>query len=336
MANMNETTLASAIKTMYEHRLLHRAVPRLIHGRFGIDARINKFGSYELRKYGSLPVITASLAEGSTPAEQASPALTVITITPLFYGAWVGHTDILEMQAYDPVIEEASNILGEQCGVSADTLIRNVMTANATIDFSGGETALTSLVAISDMVTYADFLRQVAALENANALPVEGDKFVCIMHPFTWASLMQDPVFLNLFFEESEREGDSPLRSGYVGSILRTAIYVSSNVQSYAAGGAGSPASTPYAMLFIAKESYGYVGMAGVTPEELDAPGMGEWEVNTMKEVRPVEIIVKQLGSSGALDPLNQRATIGWKMSLATSVLNSAWIRNLQHININS
>jgi N4-gp56 family major capsid protein len=334
MANMNETTLASAVKTMYEHRLLHRAVPRLIHGRFGIPATLNHFGSYELRKYGSLSAVTSALAEGSTPAEQASPSLTVITITPLFYGSWVGHTDVLEMQAYDPIIEEVSNILGEQCGVSADTLIRNTMTANATLDYSGGETAIGNLVQTSDMVTYADFVRQVAALENANALPVEGENFVCIMHPFTWASLMQDPVFVNLFFEEAERDEDNPLRSGYVGKILRCNIYVSSNVQSYSASGASS--CTPYSMLFIAKEAYGYVGMAGITPDELDAPGMGEWEVNTMKEVRPVEIIVKQLGSSGALDPLNQRATIGWKMSLATSVLNSTWIRNLEHININS
>lgn len=331
MANMNETTLASAIKTEYEKRLLTRAVPRLVHGRFGMTARLNKFGSYELRRYNSLSAVTTSLAEGSTPAEQASPSLTVITITPLFYGAWVGHTDVLEMQSYDPVISEASSILGEQSGVSADTLIRNTMTANATLDYSGGQSAIGNLTAVSDVVTYGDFVKQVAALEGANALPAEGEDFICIMHPYTWATLMQDPVFVNLFLEEAEAGDASGLRSGYVGRILRCRIFVSSNAQSYSAQGAGS--STPYAMLFIGREAYGYVGMAGVTPEMMDEGGADEYNNNTGKEVKPVEIIVKQLGSSGALDPLNQRATIGWKMSLATSVLNNTWIRNLEHIN---
>ena len=49
MTNLLQSTLPDAIKTMYERRLLTRAVPRLIHGRFGMTARLNKYGSYELR-----------------------------------------------------------------------------------------------------------------------------------------------------------------------------------------------------------------------------------------------------------------------------------------------
>jgi hypothetical protein len=49
MANINQTSMSDAIKTQYERRLLTRALPRLVHGRFGTDARLNKFGSYELR-----------------------------------------------------------------------------------------------------------------------------------------------------------------------------------------------------------------------------------------------------------------------------------------------
>lgn len=49
MANLTQTALSDAIKTQYERRLLTRAVPRLIHGRFGMNARLNKYGSYELR-----------------------------------------------------------------------------------------------------------------------------------------------------------------------------------------------------------------------------------------------------------------------------------------------
>ncbi len=328
MANLTQTALSDAIKTQYERRLLTRAVPRLIHGRFGMNARLNKYGSYELRKYGSLSAVTSALTEGTTPAEQAAPSLTLTTITPLFYGSWLGHSDELEMTIYDPLISEMSSILGEQAGVSADTLIRNTMTAGATKDFSNGKASRGVLDAPADDVSYADFVRQVAALEAENAMPVEGENFVCIMHPHTWATLMQDPIFVNLFTEEAP---NSAIRSGYVGRLLRCNIYVTSNSREYADEGVGSTTDV-YSMLFIAKEAYGYVGMAGITPSIVDNGPVNGRNL-TGQSVKPVEIIVKQLGSAGADDPLNQRATVGWKMSLATAITNSAWIRDLEHTN---
>lgn len=183
MANINQTSMSDAIKTQYEKRLLTRALPRLVHGRYGMDARLNKMGSYELRKYGSLGIVSSALTEGTTPAEQSAPSLTLVTITPKFYGAWLGHTDELEMTAYDPIISEMSSILGEQCGLSADTLVRNVITAGATKEYSGGAAGRSSLDAPTHDVTYADFVKAVATLEAANAQPVDGEFYVCIMHP---------------------------------------------------------------------------------------------------------------------------------------------------------
>jgi len=49
MSNINTVTMGDAIKVMYEKRLLMRALPRLVHGRFGTEARLTGFGSYELR-----------------------------------------------------------------------------------------------------------------------------------------------------------------------------------------------------------------------------------------------------------------------------------------------
>lgn len=335
MANNTTSTLSDAIKTMYERRLLTRALPRLIHGRWGMQARLNKFGSYELRKYGALSAITSTLTEGTTPAEQAAISVTLVTITPSFYGAWLGTTDELEMQAFDPIISEFSSILGEQAGLSADTIIRNSLTDGATKDYAGSATSRATLDAPAHNLSYADFIREVAALEAENALPVDGEDFVVIMHSFTWASLMQDPTFVNLFTAAGENGANGPLRSGYVGRILRCKIFVSSNTREYADGGVGSTTDV-YSMLFIARESHGFVGMAGSFPN-LNVDGAPERSLNmTGQQVKPVEVIVKQLGSAGADDPLNQRATIGWKMSLGMEVTNSAWIRDLEHTNIAS
>lgn len=279
-------------------------------------------------KYGALSAITSTLVEGATPAEQAAMSLTLTTVTPSFYGAWISHTDELEMTVFDPLISEVSSILGEQAGLSADTIIRNAMTDGATADYSGAATSRATIDSPAHDISYADFVMQVAALEAESALPVDGEYYICIIHPHTFATLMQDPVFVNLFTEEASK-GDSALRSGYLGRILNCKIFSSANSREYADEGVGSTTDV-YSMLFIAREAYGYVGMAGNTPNIVDnAPENGK--PLTGQRIKPVELIVKQLGAGD--DPLNQRATIGWKMSLGTMITNSAWIRNLEHSN---
>ena len=65
----------------------------------------------------------------------------IVTATPSFYGAWIGYSDELDYTSFDPFVSEVSGILGEQAGVSADTLVRNVITDGATKDYSGNKTA---------------------------------------------------------------------------------------------------------------------------------------------------------------------------------------------------
>lgn len=330
MANLTQTAMADAIKTQYERRLLMRALPRLIHGRFIDRARLNKFGSYELRRYESLAAVTSAIGtEGATPTEQSAPTLTKITITPLFYGAWIGYTDELDFTAMDPIVLEMSGILGEQAGLSADTLYRDALTANATKDYSGGKTARNQLLAPQHAFTYADFVRQIAALEAANASPVDGEDFIVIMHPHSWATLMLDPVFVNLF--ERAPGDSSPIRSGFVGRILRCKIFVSSNSREYADGGADSLTDV-YSMLFIARQAYGAVGIAGDEVMLEDGAPEG-FAANTGKSVKPVSIIAKGLGSAGADDPLDQRGSLAWKFALGLAAENAAFIRDIEHVN---
>lgn len=334
MAVVDRVAMASAVKTQYERRLLSRAVPRLVHGRFGTMARLNKFGSLEWRKYGALATVTAALTEGSTPSEQSAPSITLVTATPLYYGSWIGYTDAMDQTTFDPVVSEVAGILGEQAGVSIDTIIRNVLTAGATKDYSGNQTARTGIQAPQHNLTFQDFVKQVAALEAANALPADGDDYICVLHPYTWATLMQDPVFAALFIEEATggQNGGSAIRSGYVGRILRCKLFVTANGRSYVDGGVGG--TDVFSMLFIANESYGVTGIAGSTPSVVDNGGVqGRNLTGKGKAASPVDLIMKELGSAGADDPLNQRGTIAWKATEDTSVLNSAWIRDCEHSN---
>ncbi len=331
MSNLNQTTLSDAVKTQYERRLLIRAFPRLLHSRWARKATINKFGSYELRRYEGLSAVTTALDESNTPAEESAPTVTVITLTPAWYGAWIGYGDEIEMTIFDPLVSEITEVLGEQAGLSADTIVRNTITAGASKDYSGGQVSRGALDYPAHEISYDDIVNTLASLMAGNALPVMGQYYAVIIHPHTFASLMKNPTFVNTFQAEAGALGKAnDMRSGYIGMFLMCEFYISSNVREYVDGGAGT--DDVYSMLFIGKESYGIVGIGNLLPKEVDMGG-ADAQPLTGQRVKPVEVIAKQLGSAGADDPLNQRATLGWKLTLDQTVLNTAFIRDLEHVN---
>ena len=145
----------------------------------------------------------------------------------------------------------------------------------------------------------------------------------------TYASLHLDPVFVNLFVQEAP---DSPIRSGYVGRLLRMKFFMTSNAREYVDGGVTG--DDVYSLLILGRESHATLGFTGFDPNLLVDSGGDEEYTLTGQNIKPVEIIVKPVGSSGTLDPLDQRGTIGWKMALTTNILNGAFIRDLEHVNV--
>ena len=331
MANVSVSNYSGAVKTNFERRLLNRALPRLVHGRWATPATLTGYGSYELRRYESLSAITSTLqAEGVTPVEGGQPVLTQITITPVYYGTWMGYTQRITEQGYDPILSEMVGILGEQAGLSADTIIRDNLTDNATTDFSAGQTARTGLDnTLSHEITFDDILIQLANLENLNARPVEGGRFACVIHPFTWKNLLQDETFMAAFVQEAP---NTAIRSGMLGVLMNCTFYMSSNARVYTSGGVGT--TDVYDMLFVGADSHGVVGFASQMPNlnPTSAPSDYQPGGNTGGGVNSVEIIRKGLGETG-FDPLNQRGTLGWKFAFATQVTQADWIRNLEHLN---
>jgi N4-gp56 family major capsid protein len=91
-----------------------------------------------------------------------------------------------------------------------------------------------------------------------------------------------------------------------------------------------------YSMLVIGQDSHGIVGFGNTLPDDPDPGTGGELQNNTGKQIKPVEIIAHAPGESGAADPLNQRGSLAWKMSLDTVILNGAFIYDLEHITAQS
>jgi len=327
MAGFNATDLTNAIMTLDEKRLLTRAAPRLIHGRWAEVAEYKGFNIYSMRRYATLSAATNALVEGSTPGEIAATNPTTVTITPAAYGSWMGFTDRHDLTSYDPVISVMSGLLGDQCGLTVDTIIRNTMTSNATADYSGAATARTELDLMNDKVAFVDWIQNYVELLAANARKVDSF-YKCIIHPYTLEAFFTDPTF-NAFITKSAPES---MRNGLLGIILDCELYISSNARVYVDGGQNSTEDV-YTMLFIGAESYGVAGFMGHVPNlNVDGGGVENVIGLTGTEVKPVALMIYDLGEQG-FDPLKQRGTVGWKVYHGESVLNANWIRVLEHLN---
>lgn len=134
---------------------------------------------------------------------------------------------------------------------------------------------------------------------------------------------MQDSTLASMF----QQSDPQAIRQGQLGTVLDCAIYVSGNAKTWADTGTSS--CDVHGALFIGRESYGIAGFTGQTAS-LVQDGGGEYSNLTGRPVNPVSVIVKGLGETG-LDPLNQRGTIGWKLTYDDAITNSSWLISLHH-----
>ena len=122
--------LSAEMKTFYDKNLIREAQANLVHGQFAQRRPIPKNGgkTIEFRKFSSLPKALTPLTEGVTPKGNK---LNVSTITAEVkqYGDYIVQTDVLELTSIDNTIVEATQILGNQAGLTVDTIHRNIFNA---------------------------------------------------------------------------------------------------------------------------------------------------------------------------------------------------------------
>ena len=310
--------LAPEMKTYYDKKLIKTAQANLVHQQFGQKRPIPKDSgkTIEFRKFGSLGKALTPISEGITPAGQVL-TVTNITATVEQYGGWVMQTDMLELTAIDNTIYEATELLGQQAGLTVDTVVRNVLQANANKYFSpkvnastGARTAVTTKAGMDATckLTVRDIKHVVATLRAANAPTFEGGYYAGVIHPFNAFELMNDPEW-----EEVANYADPDRRvAGEIGRIAGVRFVETSEAAITLDGGAPASGQTTgtlpvYSTLIFGKNAY------GVT--EVEGGGM--------------EVIVKQKGSAGTADPLNQRSSVGWKALITAEILIPQYMINI-------
>ena len=271
------STLSPEMKNFYSDYLIDNAVPKLVHDQFGQKHPIPKNGgkTIEFRKYSPLGKALSPLVEGVTPDGQ-SLTVTTIEATVAQYGGYVTLSDMLLLTAIDNNLVQATKLLGNQAGATLDTITREVLIGGSNVRYGGNAAGQ----AAAGKLTVDDIRRAARYLKVQNADKI-GDSYVAIIHPDVSYDLMSDPAW------EAVKEYDP--KDWYEGEIGRIAGV--RFVETTEAKVKETDNGAIYCTLILGENAY------GVT--EIEGGGL--------------QHIVKQLGSAGTGDPLDQRATVGWK-----------------------
>ena len=289
------TGMSAEMKTYYEKRLLDQAEPLLVHDQFGDKYPIpaNNGKTIEFRKYESLPKATEPLTEGVTPNAQAL-TVTPMTATVKQYGGWAAITDVLQLTAIDNNITQATKVLASQAGRTLDTVTREVLAGGTNVLYcpkiatDGTETAVTARASLDAtcLLTVKQVFRAAAILKAANAPKINGD-YVAIIHPYVAYDLMMAAG--DAWMDVHKYTSPENIYNGEIGK-LGGVRFVETTEAKIVSNKATSPINI-FCTLFLGADAYG----------------------KTKVEGSGLEVIVKQKGSSGSADPLNQRSSVGWK-----------------------
>ena len=322
-------------------RMLKRAMPYLHFEKFGQTYPLptNSTNTAKFRRYflsgatgsagtGSgayyVPVATTPLVEGVTPAG-SKLANQDYTVTLKQYGDYVTITDVVQDTHTDPVLQAATDILGEQAALTVETLRFNILKAGTNLFRANAVAARNLIVAapsLTDLRRVATSLNRqnakkitqvVASNPDFNTKSVEA-AYMAVCHP----DLETDLRGLAGFKPVADYGPHTTPFEGEIGSIEQIRFLTSTVAAPYAdLGGANAAlrattnpavAIDVYPILVFGRDAYGIVplkGKSAMTP-----------------------MVVNPKPAAG--DPLAQRGTVGWKLWTETVILQQAFMAVLE------
>ena len=316
MANTTMTQVPAGIQAFYDKNLLMRSVAYFVHDKFGQAKSLptKQSETIKFRRYSNLAAATTPLTEGVTPAG-SQLAVTDITAKVVQYGDFVTLTDKIAMHVEDNVVMEATDILGDQAGLTLDTVWRDAIIpnlANATILTAAGASTTEGALVAADIITAKaldvsiltlkknlakKFTNIITGSTSVGTTPVRA-AYMAIVHPDVVYDLENVSGYKNV----SEYASQGDVQEGEVGSYKD--IRFIETTQAYVNTDGGDTNVDTYHTAIFGKEAYGVVSVRGK---------------------KKMDTYVKSLGSAGTADPIDQRSTVGWKASTVAKILNDAY-----------
>lgn len=320
--NTTRTQIQAEVNNFYDRTLLERAVALFVHTRWAQVRDLPKQAGTKVikfRRYGNLTAATTPLQEGVTPVG-SQLSVTDITATVAQYGDYITVTDVLSYESQDATLLEAAEVMGDQTGDTIDQLCRDILAAGTGVIYSGTGNVQTADVAAGDVITYQNLDSASLNLKNNNAKPITRQInastgynttpipacFISIINPEITAKVATFTGWTPV----EKYSSQVGVMEGEVGSYSAngTKIRFIETTNSKIKVGAGTGLIDVYCTLVFGANAYGITRVSG----------------------EALRNIVKPLGSAGSADPLDQRATSGWKATFVAKILNESYIQRIE------
>ena len=299
MATTNLTTtsgLAAKMAVYYDRRMLDRLRRNLVFHQFGVKKNVpaNSGKIVQWFRRTDLAANTSAITEGTVPSAVGLSA-TSLSAQLAQYGDFTQTSDLIQLTSIDDEIENAVDVLSDRAANSIDQLDRNILDAGTTVSYGGGKTAL-SATASTDVLTGAEVRKGVRVLAANNAQPFDSGYFAWVIHPNNAYDLMSDTatggwVNANTYVDTNN------ISKGQIGRLFGCEFWQTTNVSSTSTGTSGS--ANVYSTHLISNGALGTVEFDG-----------------------GVHIYVKKSGEQDTSNPLNQFATVGYKMAYVNKMLD--------------
>ena len=319
-------TSSDATQSFFDTLLLIRGQYELIHQVPVFQKSLARRSGKTMiwRRYEALALATTALTEGENPAGRAKSKTDVsATIAP--YGDFIEDSDMVISTQPDPQTTENVELLGQQRGETFDQLYRDMYADATQIVYANG----TSTVTVSEIVDKNDLDRLYRLLRNNKAktftpmIMASQNVGTGPVMPGYWAMCHEDVAFdlrhTADFLLVSEYAGKGGVIAGEFGADKNGLRFLSSPNGYKLAGATGvTIAATDIKNTGGFADIYSIfaVGQQAVAGVSLSGGNGG--------------IIRKGLGSAGTADPLDMKATVGWKQYDARKILNQNFLAELQ------
>jgi len=317
------TTVYSDISPRVEGRavadLLKRALPLLPIERFAQVRTLmnNETKTQKFRRYNPLPLATTPLVEGVTPVGN-TPSVTDVEVQLYQYGDYVVLTDVIQDTHEDPVFSEMRQVISEQAAQTIESVRFGVIKAGTNVYYANG----TQRTDVNTPLTLNLQRKVIRGFRRQNAMPFtsvlkssivqEAEAveacYIGLVHPD-----MEFIIRGLAGFKHIKDYGTGTVFPGEIGSVESVRYIMSTVFESWpdAGGNFGATISTSgvksdvYPVIYLTANAFATIALKGQ---------------NAMS------LIVKNPGSGGSTDPLNQRGTIGWKTMMNAVILQQLWM----------
>lgn len=221
---------------------------------------------------------------------------TISTTLREFVGAYK-HSDLIIFTALSDVVELSLRDIGRDLAKQMDTFIRNQLSGAGAFVGGNGTTASTCVGSL-DFLKPGDIIRAVVKLDTADNPRPPDNHYPTVIHPRTIYDLQTNLSAGSWLDVTKYQEVGAPrIYTGEIGRIYGARFITSSNMDLLLGAAAD-------------KLSASGTSISGVR-EFMFAPD--SYYVTEISDLT-ASTYVKQLGSAGALDPVNQFATVGAKV----------------------